>query len=226
MRIAPCELTIDHVGYDGDQSHKYPRNLTLLRKQIAVDPERIYLRWHLGTVLHAIGDVAEARASFEEGIRLSEQTDIETSTVEACLCYVDLAKLLAEQGEDILPLLRGAICRFPDNHLLRWMEATTRLDRGDVAGAQPVLEALADIDPDTVVDGMSYDRRIFGAPNYAALGTAAFRAGAFSQSAAWYRRAEAKDGGSAEYRTKRLLAEARAARSNDLATASGSHPRS
>jgi glycosyltransferase involved in cell wall biosynthesis len=43
-RIGSSQLTIDHLGYDGDQSHKAERNLPLLLRQLRADPERIYLR--------------------------------------------------------------------------------------------------------------------------------------------------------------------------------------
>src|SRR5262249_13499779 len=37
-RIGSSRLTIDHLGYDTDQSRKAERNLPLLRKQLRVDP--------------------------------------------------------------------------------------------------------------------------------------------------------------------------------------------
>lgn len=45
--LGSTRLTIDHIGYDGHQSHKLERNLNLLTKQTKIDPERIYLWWHL-----------------------------------------------------------------------------------------------------------------------------------------------------------------------------------
>lgn len=212
MRLGASCLVMDHVGYDGDQSGKFDRNLSLLRVQIAADPGRIYLHWHLGTVLRDMGHDAEARAAFAHGIALSRQAGAALVRGEACLCYIDLARMLDVAGEDALGLLREARARFPENLMLLWLEATILLRQGAIAAARPGLELLAGIDADGLMDELSYDARIFGPGNYAALGTAAFRAGQWADSAAWFAKAEERAGGNLEYRAKRLLAEARARR--------------
>jgi glycosyltransferase involved in cell wall biosynthesis len=68
-RRGSSNLTIDHLGYDGDQSHKLQRNLTILEKEVRVKPERMYLWWHLGTVYRDLGRMEEAEAAWLTGIR-------------------------------------------------------------------------------------------------------------------------------------------------------------
>lgn len=136
-RLGTCCLVMDHVGYDGDQSGKFDRNLSLLRIQIAADPNRIYLHWHLGAVLRDMGHDAEARGAFAHGIALSQEAGPALVRGEACLCYIDLARMLDAIGEDALALLREARARFPENLMLLWLEATILLRRGEIDAARP-----------------------------------------------------------------------------------------
>src|SRR5437016_3598694 len=46
--IGDCSLVLDHVGYEGDQTHKHERNLPLLRAQLEVEPDNIFNWTHLG----------------------------------------------------------------------------------------------------------------------------------------------------------------------------------
>ncbi|MDR3466118.1 MAG: glycosyltransferase family 2 protein [Xanthobacteraceae bacterium] len=208
-RIGTTTLTLDHVGYDGDQSHKLDRNLRLLLKQIAATPRRPYLRWHLGSVLHDLGRLDEAEASWREGARLARE--MERPTEDAALCAVELAKLAVEAGRDPGEAIADGLKVHPGNWMLRWLGGKALLQRGAFEEARPVFEALAAIDPATLSDNMSYDARIFGAGALQELAEDAFARADYTESAALFGRALTRDPGRLELRAKHALASARAA---------------
>jgi tetratricopeptide (TPR) repeat protein len=82
--------------------------------------------------------------------------------------------------------------------------------------ALSVFEALAAIDPETFVEAVPYDARIFGVWSLDALGLCCFRLGRFAESARYYARAEGLTPDGGEYRAKRQLAEARASRESRM----------
>lgn len=208
-RIGATRLALDHVGYDGDQSHKLDRNLRLLRKQIEAAPRRPYLRWHLGSVLHDLGRPTEAEAAWRDGARLARE--MAQPTPDAALCAVELAKLAVHEGRDASEAIADGLDLHPGNWMLRWLHGKALLQRGAFDEARPIFEALAAIDPATLVDHMSYDARIFGASALQELAEDAFRREDYAQSAALFARALERDSGRVELRAKHALASALAA---------------
>lgn len=209
-RRRSLDLTIDHLGYDGDQSHKLDRNLRLLKKQIAVDPGRVYLHWHLGTVYSALGRVAEAEAAWWRGIEIARGHPVPQA--EDALCFVELAKLHVSRGDDTFPLVREGRERQPGNLLLCWLEARSLVAAHRYAEAIPLFERLAAIDSDTLLADVAYDRRILGADALAEAAHCAFLMGRYRDSEDRYRRAELSAPDRLEFRIKRQLAAMRAAR--------------
>ncbi|MGO9361825.1 MAG: glycosyltransferase [Xanthobacteraceae bacterium] len=207
-RIGTTTLTLDHVGYDGDQAHKLDRNMRLLLKQIDAAPRRPYLRWHLGSVLHDLGRVEEAEASWREGARLARE--LAEPTPDAALCAVELAKLAVVAGRDPGEAIADGFSVHPGNWMLRWLNGKALLQRGAFDEARPIFEALAAIDPATLIDNMSYDSRIFGAGALQELAEDAFQRADYAESAALFARALERDPGQIELRAKHALASARA----------------
>jgi hypothetical protein len=208
-RIGFAPLTIDHLGYDGDQSHKTERNLRLLEKQVREDPERIYLWWHLGCTYRDLGQMAEAEAAWWQGIGIARRRPAHGPDI--ALCFVEIAKLKALRGEEVLALVREAQQLQPDNLLLHWIEARVLVAAGRYAQATPIFERLAAIEPDTLLAEVAYDRRILGTGALAEAGDCAFLLGRYQESEEWYRRAELRDPDCLEFRVKRQLAGNRAA---------------
>ena len=207
--VGESPVALDHLGYEGDLSHKHRRNLPLLRARLAVDPAHVYSWDHLGTTLLGLGDEAAAEDAWRRGVEAVRRAP--TVTPVEGLPYLHLARFLVERGRDALALLDEACRRFPDDHSLAWLRARCLTDTGDYAGAMPLFARLAAIDPDTLAGGqVAYDASIFGAQAYAALGFCAFRLGRYADSAAQYARAEALAPGDIAIRTRRMLAEAQA----------------
>ena len=203
---ASC-LAIDHVGYDGDQSHKLERNRSLLLKQIAADPGRAYLRWHLGCVYLALGLESAAEAEWRAGIEIVRAQG--RRLPDDALCFVELVKLRWAREEEVSALLAEAQALQPDNWLLCWLRAKILADAGQHDAAMVLFERLAAVDAATLVHAIAYDSRIFGAWACAEAGHCAFQQGDFGVSADWYARAEQMAPSVREFQVKRMLASAR-----------------
>jgi len=200
-------LALDHIGYDGDQSHKFDRNLRLLTKQIAADPTRSYLYWHLGTVHLAMGRPDAAEAAWSEGMRLVRARSYPLP--DDAQCFVETIKLRWSRGQDVAGLLDEAESIQPGNWLLLWLRAKIFVAAGEHEAAIDLFERLAAVDADTLVDAVAYDSRIFGAWACAEIGHIAFQHGQFARSQSWYGRAERLQPSNPEFRVKRMLAHAR-----------------
>jgi hypothetical protein len=82
--VLDCDLTIDHVGYDGPQTHKADRYLRLLAQATETDPERVYLWWHRGCIHRELGQIAEAEEAWRRGLALAEAKGRHTMAMTAC----------------------------------------------------------------------------------------------------------------------------------------------
>jgi hypothetical protein len=212
LAVAPSDVAIDHLGYDGDLTHKHHRNLPLLRARLASDPHHVYSWCHLGVTLLGLGDAAAAEQAWlqaVEVVRAKRGRSITDSTP-----YVDLARQRFLRGEDALGLVDEGLFFFPDNFTLQWLRARALVAAERFAEALPILEHLAATDPEVDAGGvLAHDERIFGLFTYEALGLCCFRLGRYADSARWYARAEELSPAPLENRTKRQLAERLAAAS-------------
>ena len=207
--IGRSELTIDHLGYDDDQSHKHERNLPLLLRQVEITPDRVFLWWHLGSIHRAQGQSAQAKAAWYAGVNRARRPT--SDGPERALCFIELAKMRLDDGRpaDAMKLIREARSFHPGNFLVRWLEgrALSALKQYELAVA--IFEDLGRVDARTLIDDFAYDGRIFGAGSLAEIGLCMFRSGRYAESAEWYRRAETLEPTNQEFRIKRQLAAAR-----------------
>ncbi|MBV8576521.1 MAG: glycosyltransferase [Acetobacteraceae bacterium] len=208
--LLDCDLTIDHVGYDGPQTHKSERYLQLLARATESNPERIYLWWHLGSIHRDLGRIDEATASWRRGLALARARGPRDG--DDCLCHIELIKLELASGGDAAELIADGRRLRPDHHLLQWFEAKSLMRRGRFGDASAIFAAFARIDPETFVAENAYDKRVFGAGAADLAGECAFRVGDYAEAAHWYGVAEAATDAPLEYRCKRQLAELRSRR--------------
>jgi hypothetical protein len=162
LRIAPCDVAIDHIGYDGDQSHKHARNLPLLQARLAADPDHVYCWTHLGRTLQALGRGEEARAAWRRGIAVVRgHPRSQTST--ACLrtCCATLPSRIR------IPTLLEETPLFHDPAALVSGLRAPALRRPSSAGVWR-------IDPGFLTF-IAYDMRIFGVQTHDSLAST-FRA--------------------------------------------------
>lgn len=205
-RIVDIDVTLDHVGYDDDQSHKLERNRALLEQQVVDTPERVFLWWHLGCVYRDLGQSDAAHSAWSRGAELAFQQ--QGGHAEDALCFIELAKSDAELGETALDWIAKGLSLRPENLMLQWLKARALMQTQPEAAAA-IFSALAAIDPDTLVAETAYDRRILGAGAWADLGYLAFALGDHARAAEAYAEAFNRAPDTMEYRLKHRLALAR-----------------
>jgi glycosyltransferase involved in cell wall biosynthesis len=210
MEIGHCDLAIQHVGYEDDQSWKNARNIPLLRDRLRGDPDHLYSWWHLGQCLSLAGNDEGAMAAWSNGMAAARKLAPPTRCNSQAQSAVSLIKLQIAHGIDVAALLREAIELYPDHLALRWIDATSALERGDNKAARPLLEMLAAIDPDKFFDQhVAYDKAIFRYLAKEALALYHFREERFSEAAHYYRLAAQYSPDRAACETKARLAELR-----------------
>lgn len=201
LEIGHSELMIDHLGYEGDLSHKHERNVPLLREQIENDPQRIYLRWQLGAALMAMGDAEGAEKALRDAIEIVR--DKKKKEPGDSTPYYDLIRLLNDQGRDFSDLLDECAALFPDDHLITWTKAMKLMHDQEFQDAARLFESLAGTDPKNV-DGefLAFNAGIFGELSYEPLATCYFKLGRLEESLKFYSLALECDPENQEYMTK------------------------
>jgi tetratricopeptide (TPR) repeat protein len=216
LGVGETELLLEHVGYEGDQTHKHERNLPLLRAQLAVDPSDTYNWHHLAVVLEGLGRDDEAEAALERAVEAARERH-ERPGMQA---YTRLICVRRRRGEDTTGLLEEALARYPDNLGLIWLKVLAEIEAGRYEQALHRLE-LFNVDPEMPIeDIVGYRAELFGARAAEARGGCLFKLDRFSESAAAYAEAERLEPEEPAHRLKRALAESRAARqrSGELGT--------
>jgi glycosyltransferase involved in cell wall biosynthesis len=203
--IGTCELTLDHLGLDGDQTHKHERNLPLLQAKLALEPTNVPYWVHLSRALRGLGRSEEGEQALGRAVALSFQTQPDDAGV-AC---AELVSLRQQHGENVTARLARGRARWPWNWMLVWIEGQLHLEAAQFEQAIACFGRLLEVDtsrPQPVV----YDERLFGSWAQDALGLALFRAERYREAADAYAAAEHLEPDVAEYRAKRRLAESRA----------------
>jgi hypothetical protein len=71
--VIPTGAMIDHLGYDGSQDHKHPRNLPLLQAELKKGHDRVYYYYPLAEPYAALGDISAAQQTAREGLAVARQ---------------------------------------------------------------------------------------------------------------------------------------------------------
>jgi tetratricopeptide (TPR) repeat protein len=210
LALTRTPVEIDHLGYDGDQSHKHARNIPLLRRATADDPDRVYCWYHLAESLAATGEIDAGLAAARRGLEAARNVPSEKQAANASLIYQMLARLALERREDPRALIAEGLAAAPDDHALSLMQARALLDAGEAEAALAIAARLQAIDPDRLVDGLlAFDRRIFGEFACDLAGIAAFRLARFADASAQFAKAARLAPDPLPYRLKARAAELR-----------------
>lgn len=203
LKIGASNLIIDHIGYDEDQKHKHMRNLPLLRRQLELEPKKVYCWWHLGVVLNGLGDEEGAEEAWKSAIEVIR--DKKTVDPADSQPYYDLIRLKYEKGKDVTELIKEAQALFPENYLIMWINGMMLMNKQDFEDAIPLFKYLTSIDA-TELDGgpLAYDARIFNVLSYEPMATCYYKLGRFKESEIYYALAERFDPDNLEYKTKRM----------------------
>jgi tetratricopeptide (TPR) repeat protein len=209
LAVAVAPLEVQHLGYEGDLTHKHARNVPLLRAELQADPRRVYLWEELGLAHRGLGHDDEAVAAWREGVRLIRADGL--GAIGDASVYAHLAGALRARGEPVGALVDelGAIA--PDYRFGWWLSALLACDEGRWADAVEPLQRLLREDPDRPApDGAGEDRRLFGEWAWHQLGTCLFNLARHTEAAEAFEAALAAAPGSLEYRAKAAAARMRA----------------
>ena len=211
--VVPDGLTIEHFGYEGDQSHKHARNEPMLRASLEASPDRPFLYDHLARIYEDLGDDERARATWRAGIEVARARA--TEHPDDKLLWVDLlvhAVARDDPDGDVAGVIGEAQDKFPDNPVVEFAVATHEFTTGDPATAARRLDRLVALDLEAIVaTGSAYDQRIFGEWAWNALGLCRFALGEYTGAAEAFGLAEGANPDNLAYRARRQLAQARAA---------------
>ncbi|MEM7352348.1 MAG: glycosyltransferase [Acidobacteriota bacterium] len=209
--IEHSELALHHLGYDGDISHKHPRNLPLLQARVRQDPGHIYSWWHLGQTLAALERHDEAETAWRQGLEVIRAAP--GTSIVMCLPYLALlGHQLSHKEYFDAGLWEEALARFPGHPSLLWLKARHLVSGRRWAEAIPLLEPLVATDlEEQVARQFATEERLFRRWAPEALATSLFHLERYAEAAEIYRRLEA-DFPSRELAVKRQLAERRARR--------------
>ena len=211
--IGTCRLSLQHVGYEDDQSRKNGRNIPLLRKRLEREPDHLYSLWHLGNCLRLAGDEEGAIATWMRGTAVAVARPRNGRRLDDSLSLLSLIKLKIHRGEPVDDLLQQAQDLYPEQLALRWIAATRALEVGDLEKARPLLESLSAIDSDTFFDPqISYEKTLFDYLAMEALALCHFRGQRYAEAAQCYRLAAQAHPEHRACEIKARLAEARMAR--------------
>lgn len=171
LTIIMTDAMIDHLGYDGKQDHKHPRNLPLLMAEVENSPARVYYYYHLAETLAALDRTEDAIRVARQGIDVARRNDGNKNRADASLIYQMLGRL-QPPGLSTLQLIEEGLERFPYDHALRFLLASQLAQLNRHAEALPHLKMLQEIDPDTLGEGLlAFDRRIFNTFAWQLTGT-------------------------------------------------------
>lgn len=215
LDIGVAPLAIRHLGYDGDVTWKHHRNIPLLRAQLEADPERVYLWDELGRAEAGLGNTEAALAAWAQGIAIVRANG-PTKDGDASV-FGRSVQTLREQGDLATAgrLLAEVRALVPTYRMGWWLEAKLAADEGRWQDALAPLDALLGQDPSAVgVDGIGYDRRMFGQHAWNERALCLFHLGRFAESADAFEQAARAAGESPEsfeFRVKAVAARAKAA---------------
>ena len=204
------EVTITHLGYQGDLSRKHQRNLPLLRQAVLEDPGRVYLYLDLGSTLEGLGLYKDAEEALRAGLCLAAGSSTSMqSKVEGSLCANLLSNILLRRGEakQALDISLSGLELYADNLALQRARANAllALDR--------CRDAIAAIEPVTVNNTeqffdprLAYPKSMFEVDFPVILATAYFQLGAYARAADYFDQAALGAPGSIHEPTARPLA--------------------
>ena len=216
--IGVCDLLLNHVGYEGDQTRKHHRNLPLLRRQVRVEPGNVFNWHHLARVLAGLGRHRQSERVLRHAIEVTRAKSV--TDPNGVLAYSDLIAIRHERGEDVTELLAEARGMYPHNCLLLWQEARALTAAGRHDEAIAAFDELLAVDLKRLPDyGPAYDERLFGELSHEGRGLCLFRLGRYSEAAAAYAAAAACAPDDPSYPVKQQLALARARRDGALSQA-------
>jgi tetratricopeptide (TPR) repeat protein len=187
--IGVCDLLLEHVGYEGDQTRKHLRNLPLLRRQVRAEPDNLFLWHHLARVLTGLGQRRAATQVLRHALEVARRGGYRDQC--GVLCFSELISMGLTEGENVAALLAEGRRVYPGNYVLLWQEARYLAATGKAAEGLARFDDLLAVDRASLPDaGPAYDERLFTDAAHEGRALCLFRLGRFAEAAAAYAEAE------------------------------------
>jgi tetratricopeptide (TPR) repeat protein len=166
--VEPSDVVIHHVGYQNPAllSAKAQRNLRLLLKEVADNPNDPFVLFNLGVSYQLLGQLPEALTAYKRGIE-QEGTTGEFMSKMFVLYAQGLFQL--DRPEQALSVCQAGRNRFQDSVELPFTESIIRGHLHDDAGAEKCLIDVLQIDPARAVSGEDEEIRRYKARHNLAL---------------------------------------------------------
>lgn len=203
LDIPATPVVIEHLGFEGDQSHKHARNLPLLERETTEHPERAYCWHHLAETLAGLGRLDEALGACRQGLGVAMEVSSPKRVVDRRQLRKTYARLLLDKGLAADELIMALLDETPEDWSLLYLKARSDLANGNPGAARAIAERLRAIDPDGLADGfVAYDRRLFADLALDLLAASHLEEGRKSEAAAAYREASRLAPDVLDYRVK------------------------
>ncbi len=205
------DLLVNHLGYEGDQTHKHARNIPLLEAALKSNPDRVYLHYHLGATLAEINQPQKAARALKTAMKLANEASAQ-ARVEGSMSAQILASLYlaAEKPENAMTAVIEGLSLFADNLALHWLKARSYVAFGECQKAMSALEpVLRHVGEDFFDIRIAYQKNLFEDACYGVLGSAHFKSGNYTDAARCFDKALTYSPDSLEYKAKKALCESR-----------------
>ncbi|HAP77783.1 MAG TPA: hypothetical protein DCR14_17095 [Acidimicrobiaceae bacterium] len=214
LREARSLLSIQHYGYEGDQTHKHHRNRPLLEQQVIDSPRRVYLWNHLGQVYDGLGMQAEAEAAWRHGVEIVRVDGLK-ETVDI-LVYGSLALHLLRNRRSARAVIDEGLALDDDHYTLILADARQRALDGDFEAAVTSIDRLISAGTSLDHQSLAYNAAIFGPWAWQLLGESLFELGRYQQAAEAFTEAVHHGAPEVEMRTKATLCRSLAGSGDEL----------
>jgi glycosyltransferase involved in cell wall biosynthesis len=179
--VGYADMVLEHFGYEGNQVHKYRRNLPLVRHELRTDPENTNLIRHLGLIHYKLGRITQAEMEWKRAVRLIANKEALEPVDSLAFSY--LIESLQNRGKPARRFLDAALKVFPENPQLYCLNARELLAEGRFAPVIPYLHQLLRWGEDkNYARSIPYHTRIFDAYPHAYLAVCLLMLGRLEES--------------------------------------------
>lgn len=204
LRVERSVLSIQHYGYEGDQTAKHHRNRPMLEQQVLDSPRRVYLWNHLGHVYDGLGLGEEAEAAWQRGVEIVREDGLKEPV--DILAHGSLALHLIRNGRDARALIDEGLALDDDHYTLILADARQRALNGEFEASVAALDRLVGVaDTGLPHQALAYNTAMFGKWALQLLGESLFELGRYAEAAEAFTEAVEQGGPVRELSTKAAL---------------------
>jgi len=197
-------LVIDHLGYEGDLTHKHHRNLPLLKAAINENPQRVYLWAELGRAQFELGQEIEAKVTWLKAIELTH--DVTDPGEEYAMAYIMLINMLLGRNESATVFIKEALAFFPKHRVINLCAAKQLMADKQFLKAIELFLAVVDWEAATEEGVTALNAKQIYSISCEHLGYCYFSMAKFKASVDWYDKAIEADSERIDLKLKAAMA--------------------